>query len=254
MIAPVLSTAGLYRIRISGQNGRYSRFKTTLLLAIVLLGTISEGKPGTQTPAVPYQISLSQGGNRGLSFRAVPPSGFRTAVAITVQRQGLHSQPLDPAQIRPSISWSRTVFHILPRPENTGPVTWEAPLPPNLAPVRALLRQIEIRLVMQEIKTGRIFLTTPLKIPLPGGGAGTASAGQKGAPKSNGANAAQNNDDEGETWASTAGGNSPGSPKGSAQISSRLSLNFGTLSLQSVAGSALVTIHDQPTPVQGSGH
>ena len=164
-----------------------------------------------------------------------------------------------------TIDFGSTLVLPLPVDDAGGLTGLDGVLPAEVTPEQLANSVVEIRLVFLSIATGEFLLSDPLELMPEDSPVDDDEPDQDASDQDESALTAQDMapstadeaaEDDPETQTTSGENDNPPNPKsGSYAVGSNIiNTPMGTMAVRSLTSAAMLSIYDQPTPVQGSGH
>ncbi|MFH0944343.1 MAG: hypothetical protein V2A76_04020 [Planctomycetota bacterium] len=242
---------------VTGFRGAFKGIWMLLVLAALPSSSASAGGPPLVPTEVSYQFIRPESPDDLFSLRYLVPPGFKSAIVICDQPKSLAGQ----AAPAGSVDWSRALL-LLPPDSGSGLVGVDGRLPANIKPLELSRSLVQVRILLADRAANTYLISGPIplghEIPIneldqeePSTNDPAAdtimTVADLGLTEQPGEEAEAPPEDNSDTIT------------GSSHLlglDTLVSQPFSYLPLTSLAGGGLIwfSSHDQPIPIQGSGH
>ena len=259
-------TAGILGAIAAGYTGQFKRIWIAACFACLSQFGPAEAQDTAAPTELLYQFNRPTTPGDPFSLRFPIPAGYESAIVICDQPGSIDENglpvPEDGSQdLVNSIDWARALFLLLPN-SDTGMAGLNGTLPEGVSLLELSQSIVQVRIFLANRTTGHSMLSDP--IPL-GAALTTPDEENTEAQYDVAADSILSVADLAtETDSETADSGTSGDGSSGAEANSDFLFDTNTLSSQqfqplpltSLAGGAITwfSIHDQPIPVQGSGH
>ena len=244
-------------IGVTGSRGAFKGIWILLALAALAPSEASAVGPTPAPSAVSYQFICPESPDDMFSLRYLVPTGYESAIVICDQPAPIPGQPAPGG----AIDWSRALL-LLPPGSTSGLVGVDGRLPENIDPLELSRSLVQVRILLADRAAGILLLSDPIslgvEIPVENLNQEDPSTNESATDTiMTVADLALTGEEEEEEEAPPE--DSSDTASGSSfllGLDTLTSQSFQNLPLSSLSsgGTHWILLHDQPIPIQGSGH